>query len=184
MFCKKCGSELPENVKFCPKCGAEIETASADESKKVKGKGNKRKILIAGIAGVALLFILLCLVNVLNESHSDEVKLRDLDFTILEEELVPAELAALIEGYKADAFKMTYSDGDSENLYICVGYGRQETGGYSITVDDLYLTEEAVYVQTTLLGPDVFEKGNKTPSYPYIVIKTEYLDQPVICKSK
>lgn len=75
---------------------------------------------------------------------------------------------------------MTYSD--NENLYICVGYGQQETGGYSITVDELYLTEEAVYVQTTLLGPDVAEKGNRTPSYPYIVIKTEYLDQPVICK--
>lgn len=111
---------------------------------------------------------------------TEEVKLRDLDFTILGEEMVPAELATMIEERKADAFKMTYSD--NQNLYICVGYGQQETGGYSITVDELYLTEEAIYVQTTLLGPDVSEKGNKTPSYPYIVIKTEYLDQPVICK--
>lgn len=111
---------------------------------------------------------------------TEEVKLRDLDFTILGEEMVPAELATMIEERKADAFKMTYSD--NRNLYICVGYGQQETGGYSITVDELYLTEEAIYVQTTLLGPDVSEKGNKTPSYPYIVIKTEYLDQPVICK--
>lgn len=111
---------------------------------------------------------------------TEEVKLRDLDFTILGEEMIPAELATMIEERKADAFKMTYSD--NQNLYICVGYGQQETGGYSITVDELYLTEEAVFVQTTLLGPDVSEKGNKTPSYPYIVIKTEYLDQPVICK--
>ena len=111
---------------------------------------------------------------------TEEVKLRDLDFTILGEELVPAELSAMIEERKTEAFKMTYSD--NENLYICVGYGQQETGGYSITVDELYLTEEAVYVQTTLLGPDVSEQGSNTPSYPYIVIKTEYLDQPVICK--
>lgn len=111
---------------------------------------------------------------------TEEVKLRDLDFTLLGEEMVPAELAAMIAERKADAFKMTYSD--NQNLYICVGYGQQETGGYSITVDELYLTEEAIHVQTTLLGPDVSEKNNKTPSYPYIVIKTEYLDQPVICK--
>ncbi len=75
---------------------------------------------------------------------TEEVKLRDLDFTILGEELVPAELSAMIEERKTEAFKMTYSD--NENLYICVGYGQQETGGYSITVDELYLTEEAVYV--------------------------------------
>ena len=85
MFCKKCGSELPENVKFCPKCGAEIETASADANKKMKGKVNRSKILIAGIAGAVLLFVLLCLVNVFHDSnpdsHLDSVKLWDLDFT-------------------------------------------------------------------------------------------------------
>lgn len=122
----------------------------------------------------------LCVLCGCSLMSTEEVKLRDLDFTVLGEEMVPQELAAMIEERKADAFKMTYSD--NENLYICVGYGQQDTGGYSITVDELYLTEEAVYVQTTLLGPDVSEKGNKTPSYPYIVIKTEYLDLPVICK--
>ncbi|MBD5529111.1 MAG: protease complex subunit PrcB family protein [Lachnospiraceae bacterium] len=142
----------------------------------------RQHILKSGKKAVALLLCLgvLCGLCGCSLMSTEEVKLRDLDFTILGEELVPAELAVMIEERKGEVFKMTYSD--NENLYICVGYGRQETGGYSITVDELYLTEEAVHVQTTLLGPDVSEKGNKTPSFPYIVIKTEYLDLPVICK--
>ena len=57
------------------------------------------------------------------------------------------------------------------------------SGGYSITVNDLYLTENAVYVDTTLLGPDPAESAGikkNTPSYPYIVLKTEFVDKPVI----
>ncbi len=119
--------------------------------------------------GKKIFALLLCLGTLLglcgcSLMSTEEVKLRDLDFTLLGEELVPGELAAMIEERKAEAFKMTYSD--NQNLYICVGYGQQETGGYSITVDELYLTEEAVHVQTTLLGPDVSEKGNKTPPTP------------------
>ena len=37
---------------------------------------------------------------------------------------------------KEASFKMTYAD--SGYLYLCVGYGKQDSGGYSITVDDLY----------------------------------------------
>ena len=142
----------------------------------------KRRNFRNGKRVLALLLCLTVLCGLCGCSlmSTEEIKLRDLDFTILGEEKVPEELATMIEERKTDAFKMTYSD--NQNLYICVGYGQQETGGYSITVDELYLTEEAIYVQTTLLGPDVSEKGNKTPSYPYIVIKTEYLDLPVICK--
>lgn len=142
----------------------------------------KRRNFRNGKRVLALLLCLAVLCGLCGCSlmSTEEIKLRDLDFTILGEEKVPEELATMIEERKTDAFKMTYSD--NQNLYICVGYGQQETGGYSITVDELYLTEEAIYVQTTLLGPDVSEKGNKTPSYPYIVIKTEYLDLPVICK--
>ena len=30
MFCKQCGNELPENVKFCPNCGAEVKNVEPD----------------------------------------------------------------------------------------------------------------------------------------------------------
>lgn len=110
---------------------------------------------------------------------SDErVKLRDLDFTVLSEEKIPEELKTIIEEKKAQAFKLTYSD--NEYLYISIGYGEQATGGYSIAVNELYLTDNAVYVNTNLLGPDASEKRNPAVSYPYIVIKTEYLDETVI----
>lgn len=110
--------------------------------------------------------------------NEETIKLRDLDFTVLSEEKIPEELLTIIEEKKATPFQITYSD--NEYLYICVGYGEQETGGYSIAVNELYLTETNICVNTSLLGPDVSEKANRTPSYPYIVIKTEYLDQTVI----
>lgn len=108
----------------------------------------------------------------------ETIKLRDLDFTVLSEEKIPEELLNVIEEKKGLPFQITYSD--NEFLYICVGYGEQETGGYSIAVNELYLTESNICVNTSLLGPDASEKENKTPSYPYIVLKTEYLDQTVI----
>lgn len=108
----------------------------------------------------------------------ERVRLKDLDFTVLGEEKIPEELKSIIEEKKAEPFKLTYSDQDS--LYICIGYGEQATGGYSIAVNDLYLTDSAIYVNTELLGPDPSEKSNQTPSYPYIVIRTDYLDQTVI----
>jgi len=112
--------------------------------------------------------------------NMERVKLRDLEFVIVSDELIPAELKTIIEERKEEEFKLTFADADA--LYICVGYGQQKTGGFSITVDELYLTEDAIYVETTLLGPDGSEKPSKAPSYPYIVIKTEALDETVICE--
>ena len=109
---------------------------------------------------------------------TEDLKLRDLEFTILGEEKIPEQLATMITEKKEGPFQFTYSD--NENLYICVGYGKQESGGYSIAVNELYLTEENIHVDTNLLGPETTEKSNKVPSYPYIIIKTEYLDKTVI----
>lgn len=108
----------------------------------------------------------------------EKIKLRDLDFTILSEEKIPEQLKAILEEKKGAPFQLTYTD--NENLYICIGYGEQETGGYSITVNELYLTDTNICVSTSLLGPEPSEKSNKTPSFPYVVIKTEFLEQTVI----
>lgn len=105
-------------------------------------------------------------------------KIKDLECTIITEDNLPEELFNMIEQKKSDAFKVTFED--KGFLYICVGYGTQETGGYSITVNDLYETANAIYVDTNLIGPSPEEKGKPVASYPYIVIKTEFIDKPVV----
>lgn len=108
----------------------------------------------------------------------ERIKLRDLEFTVLSEEKIPEELMNIIEEKKAAPFKLTYSD--NEFLYITIGYGEQTTGGYSIAVNELYLTDNAIYVNTNLLGPDGTTQSENASSYPFIVLKTEYLDETVV----
>lgn len=104
-------------------------------------------------------------------------KVRDLDYTVLEEEEIPAEFMELIEEQKAGEFKLTYTfDG---YLYIGRGFGIQDTGGYSIQVEELYLTDNAIYFDAALLGP-VKEEAAGQVSYPYIVVKTEAMDRTVV----
>lgn len=107
-------------------------------------------------------------------------KIKDLEFTVTAEENIPEELLTVINEKKAEGFKLTYQDGGF--LYICMGYGQQETGGYSIAVNTLYETENAVYFDTTLLGPEPGENSDKksSPSYPYVVVKTEFVDKPIV----
>ena len=61
-----------------------------------------------------------------------------------------------------------------------VGYGKQSSGGYSIVVDDLYMTDTNIVIATTLKGPEQASSGQETPSYPYLVVKTEYVDRQII----
>lgn len=105
-------------------------------------------------------------------------KVKDLEFTVVSENRLSDELKEIIDQRKAESFKLTYHDGDY--LYLVVGYGEQPTGGYSIAVDELYLTEDAIKVRTTLIGPGPEDAKTQTPSYPYIVLKIMYLDKTVL----
>ena len=105
-------------------------------------------------------------------------KVRDLESTVVGEADLPEELKNLVEEKKAAPFKLTYSN--DQGLYIAVGYGEQGTGGYSISVNELYLTENSIMLDTELLGPENGEQAGTEKSYPYIVIKTEYLENPVV----
>lgn len=105
-------------------------------------------------------------------------KIKDLEYTIVDEQDIPEELQETIEEKKAAEFKLTYvTDG---MLYVVHGYGEQETGGYSIAVKDFYLTENAVYFDTELIGPAKNEHQSKNPSFPYIVLKTKDENKNVI----
>lgn len=128
-------------------------------------------LLIAGILGG---------VGCAGKERDTLEKIKDLDFTVITEENAPKELLDITEEKKEEGFKLTFQDNGF--LYICRGYGKQETGGCSITVDALYETENAIYFDTTLVGPTPGEDEGKrkSPSYPYVIIKTELVDKPVV----
>lgn len=134
--------------------------------------------LMKKICIFCLLSVLCCGFCSCSLGSGDKGKVKDLEFTIVSEDRLSEELKKIMDEKKSAPFNLTFHD--KEFLYICIGYGEQETGGYSIAVNELYLTKDSVCVDTTLLGPSAENKDNPTPSYPYIVIKTAYVDKPVI----
>lgn len=107
-------------------------------------------------------------------------KLRDVDFTILEDDAIPDEVMRILEQDKGKLIKKTFSD--KENLYIVIGYGKQMTTGYSIRVKELYESRNAIYIKTWLSGPPKDELISMAPTYPYIVIKIEDTDKKIVFK--
>ena len=132
----------------------------------------RRRKLYSLILGMMLIF---CGCSV---ERTEEQKLKDLAFTVLEESQIPQDLKVLIEEKKQNEFKLTFDTEDAK--YIAMGYGTQQTNGYSISVEELYETRNAIYINPNLLGPAKGEAVSEVESYPYIVVKIDYLDKSVV----
>ena len=131
----------------------------------------KRIILVLAAA------LCLCGCSVQTE---DSEKIKDLEISVIGEEEIPQELLTQIEEKKQEEMQITYSD--EENTYIVRGYGVQASGGYSISVDELYLTENSIVIKTSLIGPSVAEQVEEKESTPYVVVKTLISDKNVVFK--
>lgn len=135
----------------------------------------KKYVITIVFVGV-LLMLAICSCG----SEEEEVRLRDLDFTIVGADEQPDTLKQVIDEKGEEPYQVTLVNGDG--LYLAVGYGKQASGGYSIQVEELYETEKSICVDTTLMGP-ADEQYAGTPTCPYIVIKTENIeDKPVTFK--
>ena len=99
-----------------------------------------------------------------------------LEYTIVKQEEIPPEASELMEQKKEKTFQMTYQVGKVR--YLMKGYGEQLTGGYSIQVEEVSESENAVFCKTRLIGPAEDKTGSE-PSYPCIVLKIEEVKKPV-----
>lgn len=104
-------------------------------------------------------------------------KTKDLDYTIVTGGEIPNELRQMIKERKNSAFELSFScEGE---LYIVKGYGKQLSPSFSITVNELYLSDNYIVFDTELYGPKK-ETTSKKQSYPYIVVKTEYINKSIV----
>ena len=135
----------------------------------------KLKRIGAGI----LLFLALCCF--LGGCSIEKVRAGDgvkPEYTVMKEEDYPEKIKELISENREKEFQMTYQDQGC--LYLLKGYGKQETGGYSIQIEDLSLWENAIHLKTVLMGPENREELTDEPSYPCLVVKMKYREEPVI----
>lgn len=110
--------------------------------------------------------------------NGEVTKVKDLDYTVVEEADVPEQLLTLINKKKQNAFCLTYKSEDA--YYICQGFGTQMTSGYSIAVDELFLGTNAIYIKNTLIGPGKDELVTQNATHPFIVVKIELMDYNVV----
>lgn len=111
-------------------------------------------------------------------ADTEEDKIKDIEFTVVGEDQQPDSLKDIIAEKSTDPFQISYTLG--EELYIAVGYGQQPSGGYSICVNAFYETQDALIIDTTLIGPGKAENVTNTPTRPYIVVKTENIADKTI----
>ena len=133
----------------------------------------KKASVLLGVIWWSLLFLSGC-----NFIRIEEEPRKPLEYSIVKNEDLPAELAALIQEKKANEFQLTYQS--EKDLFLIKGYGQQMSGGYSISVEELGVTSQAVFFRTQLIGPSDGKAVLSPPSYPYIVVKMEYQKEPVI----
>ncbi|MEY8393965.1 protease complex subunit PrcB family protein [Lachnospiraceae bacterium 45-P1] len=113
--------------------------------------------------------------------HGDEeenAKVQDLEFTVIGENEIPPALAELIGKKREKPFKLTYADG--QDMYIVIGEGPQAGGGYSVVVKELYQTDNSIVIRTELLGPEKGEASGTDTSYPVLIVKTAFMEEPVV----
>lgn len=138
------------------------------------------KRFLTAVLMLNLFIMTACMFGACGKENADENKIGDLKFEIVPDDKLPDELKKIIDDRKSEAFKTTYAD--ANNLYIIVGYGKQPTGGYSISVSELYESKNGIYFKTDFLGPSKSESVTQTVTYPYIVVKLEYTDKSVVFK--
>ena len=139
-------------------------------------KKKRRKIIGALVLGIFVALVIQlqgCGMQVLPQEERKEVS-----FTIISKECIPDSLAKLIEERKEEEMKLTYVD--QGKRYIVIGYGRQNSGGYSIYIKDFYKTENALYVDTCLMGPKEKKEAQETASYPVMVLRISEMGLPVV----
>lgn len=76
MFCKKCGSEIKEGIKFCSKCGEAVESGTNNTTGVlIKGVCQNRDIkYYTGVAMTILTFIVSLFPLIYNPELSDKLE--------------------------------------------------------------------------------------------------------------
>lgn len=137
----------------------------------------RKKVYSMLLSVIVTVGIVMSAVSGCAKTGGEEV-LTPVDFTVVSFDDIPKDFLAQIEEKKSADFRLSYTaDGW---LYIARGYGQQNSGGYSIAVNEVSMSDNAVYFDSELIGPNQGEAVNKLATFPYVVVKLEDAGRSVV----
>lgn len=110
--------------------------------------------------------------------RADREKTGELEYETVDGPELPETLRQKIEKEKDEPFLLAYGDGG--RLHIALGYGEQESGGYSVRIEEAYETEDAVCIRTCLTGPDEGEEVLREADYPWAALEADYTEKRIL----
>ena len=102
---------------------------------------------------------------------------QDVIYEIVSGSDVPYKVNEKIFKAKEKGFGFSYRDGES--MYTVFGFGRQNTGGYSIQVLAVKENDSEIIIEAQLVAPGPEEVVTTSPSYPYIILKMANVEKDV-----
>lgn len=101
----------------------------------------------------------------------------DMVYEIVSGSDVPHKVNEKIFKEKEKGFGFTFRDG--EEMYIAFGFGRQNTGGFSIQMAAAKENDSAILIEAKLVAPGPEEVVATSPSYPYMILKMANVEKDV-----
>ena len=163
-------------LSYCQICSIEYGNNWAVSGIEYLAKNEQGYIMGKRTGGLLCVLLLALLPAGCQFIRIEEGERTPLEYTIVKQEEIPEEISELMEQKKKKVFQMTYQVGDIR--YLMKGYGEQLTGGYSIQVEEVSESENAVFCKTRLIGPEKADAGSE-PSYPCIVLKIRETEKPI-----
>lgn len=133
-----------------------------------------RRIVVIGLWVVILAGLLVCI----RFEAVDKKRIRDTPYEVVPTENIPREIMGELQGFGKGVCRCSYIC--SDYLYIVVYYGEQTTDGYTVEINDLYESSNAIFVETTLKGPISYKDVKEIETYPYVVLKLKLSDKKVV----
>lgn len=134
----------------------------------------RRRIVVVMVWVVILAGLLVCI----KFEAVDKKRVRVLEYEVVLEENIPGEIMGELQGFSKSVCRCSYICSDS--LYIVVYYGEQATDGYTVEINDLYESSNAIFVETTLKGPVSYKDVKEIETYPYVVLKVKLSEKKVV----
>ncbi len=134
-----------------------------------------KRVMLAAVVLLLLMMVISC--GEKQKPKRTYESMQDAVYEIVSGSDVPHKVNEKIFKERDKGFGFSYRD--NEGMYIAFGFGRQNTGGFSIQLAAVKENEDEILIEAKLIAPAPEEVVSTSPSYPYMILKMDNTEKNV-----